>query len=149
MDQTKNSDEEVIRENTEYVLGMYDLYNHDRDIVDALYKKGLSTQVIAAVLNRVKIPAYQKRIRQAKRIITVAGTLSALFILIYLLVITNTDARNFNRPEEREQMFRYIFIIHREIFYWIGTMCILVFVSGLLSYRYYTKLLKDNSDIDF
>lgn len=59
------ADKIQIEENTQYVLGMYDLYPNDQDIIKALKAKGLSSNIIEEILHRVKLPAYSKRLKQS------------------------------------------------------------------------------------
>src|SRR5262245_32206900 len=79
--------EEIIEENVQYVLGMYDLYTNDNDIEHMLRQKGLDVKLAAEVLARIKKPAYEKRIRQAKRMI-IAGALlfTGVFLIPYFIV---------------------------------------------------------------
>lgn len=81
------TDKELIEENAHYVLGMYDMYPNDGEIVDMLRMKGLNDSIVQQVLFLVKKPAYEKRVKQAKVMIGIGATLLVVFVLLPYLVI--------------------------------------------------------------
>lgn len=54
-----------------YVLGMMDMYQSDQEIAQMLLLKGLTKEQVAGVIALVRREGYEKRIRQAKRLIIV------------------------------------------------------------------------------
>jgi len=82
------TEEQCIEENTAYVLGMYDLYQNDQEIIDALKAKGLDDRITELVLHRVKKPSYEKRIRQAKRNIRIGILVFLILFLIPFIVFS-------------------------------------------------------------
>src|SRR5687768_10479741 len=83
-----SQEEEIIEQNASYVLGMYDMYKSDKEISAMLRMKGLNESIVQKILVKIKKPAYEKRLRQAKRIIFFAGLLLIVFVGIPYTAIT-------------------------------------------------------------
>src|SRR5688572_5327906 len=81
-------EEEIIEQNASYVLGMYDMYKSDKEISAMLRMKGLNESIVQKILIKIKRPAYEKRVRQAKRIISLAGLLLIVFVGIPYITTT-------------------------------------------------------------
>jgi hypothetical protein len=146
MDSDKQkTDAEVIQENTDYVLGMYDLYQNDDEIVSALRMKGLPSHIIAQVLHRVKEPAYAKRVRQGKRLMVIGITVFAIMLLIELLLrnlpgsdtMMDSDGR-----DAAEGMLRGVFRFYGNFYHLAIIGFVLQAVVGFTVYKKYKRLLK-------
>jgi hypothetical protein len=83
----KLTEKELIEENANYVLGMFDMYNNDQEIVDLLKMKGLSDKIVHNILIKIKKPAYEKRVKQAKVMIGTGLILLIAFVVIPFLMI--------------------------------------------------------------
>ncbi len=88
----EGTDNEIIRENADYVLGMYDMYGSDQEIVNMLKMKGLNDSIVQRILTEVRTPAFVKRVKQAKVMIGIGSGLLIGFVLIPYLVIHYTDS---------------------------------------------------------
>jgi hypothetical protein len=98
------TEKEIIEENAAYVLGMYDMYHNDREITDMLRMKGLNEHLVKEILIRVKKPAWEKRVRQAKRLMLAGAGLLILFVGLPWLVIHFSDSGH--SPEQQaDQLF--------------------------------------------
>lgn len=82
-----HSDKEIIAENAAYVLGMYDMYQNDQEITDMLRMKGLNEHLVKEIMIRVKKPAWEKRVRQAKILMLIGAALLICFAIIPYLYI--------------------------------------------------------------
>jgi hypothetical protein len=136
-------DQTVIEENTNYVLGMYDLYPNDNDIIQALKVKGIKSSLIPIILHNVKLPGFQKRQLQAKRRIWISAGVILLGIALYLF-FTNLPDANTLLKDRNKAVSPIIWMIkfYREIFYFFFFIFCWVFVSSIRAYQHYTKLLK-------
>ncbi len=142
-----DEEEVIVEENVNYVLSLFDMYQNDQEIIQALRKKGIRSFLIQKILHRVKTPAYEKRIKQSKKIIKTGAALSILFTLVYIVFRNVPGASTFlNNYNQDEAALRYVFLFYREIFYFMFFVFALVGISGLFQYRKYTKLLKENAD---
>lgn len=68
-----------MQQEADYVLGMMDLYQKDGEIARILKMKGLTREQVEQVLNYIKKDGYEKRVRQAKKIIGLG------FLIVFLL----------------------------------------------------------------
>jgi hypothetical protein len=73
-----------LRQEADYVLGMMDLYENDREIAGILRTKGLTNEQVAEVLALVKQDGYAKRLRQAKRIMLIGFGITILAAIPYI-----------------------------------------------------------------
>lgn len=73
-----------VRQEADYVLGMMDLYENDREIAGILRTKGLTNEQIREVLTLVKQDGYAKRLRQAKRIMLIGFGITIVAAIPYL-----------------------------------------------------------------
>jgi hypothetical protein len=135
-------DQTIIDENTAYVLGMYDLYPNDHDIVQALKVKGIKSNLIPIILYNVKLPGYQKRQQQAKKRIWTSAGLILLGIALYLF-FTNLPNANTLLKDKKGAVTPIIWLVkfYREILYFFFFIFCLAFVGSIRSYKHYTKLL--------
>lgn len=132
----------IIEENVDYVLGMYDLYQNDEEIKTILVKKGLPFGIIQQVLTRIKIPAYEKRIRQAKKLLITGLAIVIGFVVLGFLLksipnseslLTNTD------PEEGH--LRWMLRVYRRSYYYIIVAGLIQIVLGTFKLIKYKRLL--------
>lgn len=143
---TQEEEREIIEENTSYVLGMYDLYRSDREIIQLLNLKGISGHLISRILHRIKLPAYEKRIKQSKKMMVMGGSLTLLFVIIYLVLGNLPGSDNFLKPKDtRDSIFIFYFKLYRELFYFTFFVFVLQFIIGVRWYNKYTKLLKEEA----
>jgi hypothetical protein len=145
------NEEEIIEENANYVLGMYDLYHNDKVIVDMLKMKGLSDAVVEKILVRIKKPAWQKRVKQAKRMIMIAVLVLLILVIIPYIIVVASGAppgillapRRYIRPinESESMLFFYFRWILSLAHYIIILMAVQLFIGfhNLLKYK---KLLR-------
>lgn len=98
------TEKEIIQENAEYVLGMYDMYGNDQEIVDMLKMKGLSNAIVQSVLIEVKKPAYIKRVKQAKVMIGISSVLLLVFLVLPYLFIHFTETATSTPPIQSESI---------------------------------------------
>jgi hypothetical protein len=127
---------------------LYDLYHNDEDIINALYQKGVDAFLITKILHKIKQPAYEKRINQAKRMIITGIVLTISLLLIYFLLASIPGANTLLQGEGfNETYLQVIFRIYREFFYFIVFGSLLQLLAGFILYKRYTKLLKANKDI--
>jgi hypothetical protein len=147
MNVTTTDDQTVIEENTVYVLGMYDLYPNDHDIIQALKVKGIKSNLIPIILYNVKIPGYQKRQLQAKGRIWISAGLIFLCIALYLF-FTNLPDSNTILTDREVAVRPLIWMIkfYREIFYFFFFILCWVFVGSIRSYKHYTRLLEQHEN---
>jgi hypothetical protein len=138
-DKTKD----IVEENTAYVLGMYDLYQDDQEIVDAMFAKGIDEKLIPLILRNIQVPAYKKRIKQAKRKI-VTGTLTLLlFTGVYLFFSNLPDSQTILQTNTRGMdVLIWLFKFYRELFYFAYFIVALQIIVGVVLYKRYSKLLK-------
>lgn len=136
-------DEQLITENLEYALGMYDLYPQDKIIIDALRLKGLKYHIIEGILFEIKKPSYIKRIVQAKKNILWGAVLLVGLLIIRILLISLPGSESLlNGKKDGEFMFRAYFKFYREIFYIIMFLSGLRTISGIFMFFKYKKLLE-------
>jgi hypothetical protein len=93
------TEREIIEENALYVLGMYDMYHNDREISDMLRMKGLNDHLVQEIMIRIKKPAWEKRVRQAKRLMLAGAALLIVFVGLPWLVIHFSNSGN--SPEQQ------------------------------------------------
>lgn len=142
------ADKIQIEENTQYVLGMYDLYPNDQDIIKALKAKGLSSNIIEEILHRVKQPAYSKRLKQSKKQVII-GLIAfiVLFLIPYLFIHFSHSS-----PEQEllaggnrgDTMFRTIYKLYKQFYIFIILLFIIQITMGISSFLKYKKLLSKN-----
>jgi hypothetical protein len=77
-----------LRQEADYVLGMMDLYENDREIAGILKTKGLTNDQVAQVLALVRQDGYAKRLRQAKRIMLIGFGITILAAIPYIFFQT-------------------------------------------------------------
>ena len=143
MQEYLHEEERIIEENAAYVLGMYDLYPNDHNIINALHAKGLNGNLIMQIIHRVKLPAYEKRLKQAKRNIVIGSILFTILTSVYFFFTSLPGAETvLNDSGRGEKVFIIMFKFYREIFYFVFFIAILQMCSGILSYRKYTRLLQ-------
>jgi hypothetical protein len=136
---------QIIEENTAYVLGMYDLYPNDHDIISALQTKGVQGSLIPHIMNRVKIPAYQKRVKQAKRNILAGSILSLLGIGIYVFLKSLPQAETILSDNDGDVAILILMVkFYREIFYFGFFIAIMQIISDCVAYKKYTHLLQEH-----
>ncbi|MFT3980621.1 MAG: hypothetical protein QM687_09140 [Ferruginibacter sp.] len=138
---------EIIEENAAYVLGMYDLYQFDGEIIQSLRMKGLPEWMIQQVMIRVKKPAYEKRVRQAKRMIRVGLLLICALFVIPALIVYFTG---FRFPEitdnNRDYMFEAFFGYYRDLYFLILVLVLIQTIAGFVRLNKYGKLLRQYSE---
>lgn len=149
----QDNEEDIVSENVSYVLGMYDMYRNDKEIIDMLKMKGLSDTMVQRILLRIKKPAYEKRIRQAKRIILFAGLLILVLVVIpYLsIVLSGNSPADFLNPDEsedfdpkRDGMILYYFKYLLHLAFYIIVLVSIQFIYGFYSLLKYKRLLKSD-----
>ncbi|MBK7433785.1 MAG: hypothetical protein IPI66_07680 [Chitinophagaceae bacterium] len=143
------TDKETIRENADYVLGMYELYGQDEEIVDLLKLKGIEARLIPAILNQVKLPAYLKRIRQAKKMIWIGSVLIFIFFVIpfSLIYLFNVDFSGnnslLNGTRSGEGMLRGVFRLYSKFYIYIGLIGLVQLSTGIFNLFKYRKLARE------
>ncbi len=137
------TDETIIEENVAYVLGMYDLYRNDNEIRNMLVMKGLDLLLINQILYRIKLPAYEKRLKQSKRIIINSASLILSFISLYLLLNNLPGADTLLKGKRDEEgVLIVVFKFYKEIGYLFFFGTVLSLIIGIGNYKKYSKLLK-------
>lgn len=133
----------IVEENANYVLGMYDLYQNDQEITDALKLKGLEDGLIQKVLNKIKEPSYQKRIMQAKKGFISGCILVAVLLLIKFLLTLLPGSEDLLIKGERtgEGMLRTVFRIYSQIYFYIIVLGVFQIILSAVSFYKYKKLL--------
>lgn len=135
---------DIVEENANYVLGMYDLYQNDQEIVEALKLKNLSEDIIEKVLRQIKKPSYEKRIVQARRSFIISGALASLFILIALLLKNIPGAQDILKGDRTgEGMLIWIFKLYSNIYFYVLLLLILQMIYSSVSFFKYRNLLKE------
>ncbi len=144
------TEDEIIEHNAEYVLGMYDMYHNDEEIVTMLRMKGLNEGIVQKILLKIKKPAYEKRVRQAKRMILLASLLIVLLVIVpYIIVVLsggstdvflNPDSIEYDR--EREGMIFVYFKYLLSIALYVIIAAAIQFGVGIYSLIKYKRLLK-------
>lgn len=135
---------DIVEENANYVLGMYDLYQNDQEIVEALKLKNLSEDIIQKVLRQIKKPSYEKRIVQARRSFIISGALASLFILIALLLKNIPGAQDILKGDRTgEGMLIWIFKLYSNIYFYVLLLLILQMIYSSVSFFKYRNLLKE------
>ena len=143
----KATEDAIVRENVDYVLGMYDLYPNDKDISDMLLLKGIEPRLVQVILGKIKIPAYEKRIRQARRLILIASILLFIFFVIpvSLYYIFNIDFSGnnslMNGTRTGEGMLRTVFTQYQKLYLVVVGLGVVNVLSGVFSLFKYRKLL--------
>lgn len=141
--QIKVTDNTIVEENANYVLGMFDLYQNDAQITEALKLKGLDYHIIQQVLSKIKQPAYKKRMRQSKRLAISGAVLVGVLLLISFLLNNLPGAQYLlNGKDVGEGMLKGIFRVYREFYYFIIYMGIVQVIAGVIVFYKYKKLLK-------
>lgn len=139
---TDKANEQLIEENAAYMLGMYDLYRNDGEIVAALKLKGLDDDIIQRVLERIKMPSWEKRVRQARRSFITASIMVVVMLLIAFLLKSLPGAGNImNGEKEGEGMLRWLFKTYTNIYYYLVLLAVLQIIVSAFSYQKYKKLL--------
>jgi hypothetical protein len=148
--QIKATENTIVEENANYVLGMFDLYQNDAEIIEALKLKGLDYHIIQQVLSKIKQPSYKKRMRQSKRLAISGAVLVGVLWLISFLLNSLPGAQNLlNGKDVGEGMLRGLFRIYREFYYFIIYMGIVQVIAGVIVFYKYKKLLRqDDSKTD-
>lgn len=143
------TEEQCIEENAAYVLGMYDLYQNDQEIIDALKAKGLDDRITQLVLQRVKKPSYEKRIQQAKRNMLIGAL---VFVLLFLVPFILFTVNGFSLEEELsggkragESMLRSAYKLYRSIYIFIIFASVAQALIGCIAYFKYKKLYDGQS----
>ena len=136
----------IIEENVDYVLGMYDLYQNDEEIKTIFVKKGLPFDIIQQVLTRIKIPAYEKRIRQAKRLLAsgLAIVIGFLVLGYFLKSLPNAESLLTN-TNPSEGHLRWMLRLYRDGYYFIIISGGLQIFFGAFRLIKYKKLLKESN----
>lgn len=141
------TNEIIIEENVAYVVGMYDLYQNDTEIRTLLALKGLDVRLINQILHKIKLPAYEKRLQQAKKTIIRSASLIISFIILYFLLKHLPGADTLLKGKRSgEGILIFVFKFYREISYLFFFGTVLSFLSGIVSYKKYSKLLKIEND---
>jgi len=142
------SDEQIVEENTRYVLGMYDLYPDDEEIIKNLQLKGLSEKLVQRVMVQVKVPAWQKRVVQAKRNIRIGILLFVILFLIPWIIIrlSGFDGLNTDSVGEKEQhmqgMLKFTYNLYKNIYIYVVLASLIQIGFGVFNLVKYKKLLK-------
>ena len=92
-----NSNEFNLQQEAEYVLGMMDLYQKDREIVVMLKMKGFSDEQVAKLLAVVKQEGYEKRIQQAKKILIIGIIITIAMGVVWFFL---QDAGIYNKQDD-------------------------------------------------
>ena len=142
---TQKTDSEIIQENTDYVLGMYDLYQNDDEIAAALHLKGLPSHIAAQVLHNIKLAAYAKRVRQGKRLMITGAIVVVILLLIEFLLRSLPGANTLmDGKEEGEGIFRVYLRVYSDLFHLAMVLFFLQTLIGLRVYKKYRRLLKQS-----
>jgi hypothetical protein len=143
LDKLKKEDiKSIVDENAEYVLGMYDLYQNDNEIQKILRVKGLDEEIINHVLIKVKRPAYEKRITQAKKMIMYGSTaVVALTTIGYLLYRLPNSESLLTSQNSSDRFLRSTFRVYRNGYFYIIVLAAIQTVIGISRYLKYKKLL--------
>jgi multisubunit Na+/H+ antiporter MnhG subunit len=88
-----------VRQEADYVLGMMEMYESDAEIAGILRTKGLTSIQINEVIALVRMEGYQKRLRQAKKIMLIGFGLTILALLPYLFFWNQMD--DFTKDRDR------------------------------------------------
>lgn len=145
------NEDEIIEENANYVLGMYDLYHDDRSIVDMLKMKGLDNSIVEKVLLRIKRPAWEKRLRQAKRMILIAFLILFILVVIpYVAVLASggspgilLNPKRYMPPvDESETMIMFYFRWILTLAHYIIVIMAIQLTAGFYNLFKYRKLLR-------
>ena len=143
----QNEQRIIVEENTVYVLGMYDLYQNDQEIIDALYAKGIDAPLIPLILHNVKVPAYEKRIKQSKRKIVTGALIFILFTCVYLFFSNLPDGQTILHGNTRGMdALILLFKFYRELFYFAYFIAGLQIITGIVLYKRYSKLLQTSEE---
>ena len=102
---THSGQQQIIEENAAYVLGMYDMYDDDKEIARLLKMKGLDDSMVQKVLHRIREPAYRKRIRQSKILMLTGVTMLVALVLIPYLLVQFYDGNAAELPLTEEQFY--------------------------------------------
>jgi hypothetical protein len=145
-----NNENELVKENAEYVLGMYDLYANDEEIVQMLRMKGLNEDLVQRVLSLVKKPTYVKRIKQAKRMILIAGLIFFVMVVLpYVLKISAGGSpklllkpNSIEYDREREGIIFFYFKWLLGIAWYVISLVVIQFIIGFSSLVKYSRLLR-------
>jgi hypothetical protein len=138
------ADEKIlIEENINYALEMYELYPNDYEISESLKLKGLNNIVIEQILHIIKQPAYEKRIKQAKKMIVtgIALVASLLFIAFLLKRIPNAASLLQGKGTD-DKVLGGFFRFYSRIYYFIIILGVIRILTGVTLFFNYNKLLK-------
>ena len=145
----RSTEDAIVHENVDYVLGMYDLYPNDKDISDMLLLKGIEPRLVQVILGKIKIPAYEKRIRQAKRMIIIGSIILVIFFVIpfSLLYIFGIDISGnnslMNGTRTGEGMLRTAFHQYIKIYIVVVAIGVVNVLTGVFNLVKYKKLLAE------
>jgi hypothetical protein len=139
--QRNNND--LVNDNLNYAIGLYDIYDNDSDLVKALQLKGLSEPVIREILFRIKQEAMTKRIAQArKHIVAGLGTFAILYVIKILLSMLPVTGSIDEGSRSGDGMLIAVFKFYREVFYFLMILTLLRAIFGIYNYRKYKKEMK-------
>ena len=114
-----SSDDQVIEENKAYILGLYDLYQNDKEIEEMLTQKGLTHYQILLILQKTNQDRLEKRLRQARRLLITGLSIATTLWAIYFLMTNLPGADTLMTSNKSgEGILRAYFVIYREFFYY-------------------------------
>jgi hypothetical protein len=127
---------------------MYDLYHNDHDIIQMLTLKGINSNLIQKILHKIKVPAYEKRIRQGKRSILIGIIIIGLFFVVpfavvYIFRIDFSGGNSLqNGTRNGEGMLQIALHRYTELYLAFLGIGVINILSGIFTLSKYQKLLK-------
>jgi hypothetical protein len=126
-----------LQQEAEYVLGMMDMYQDDREIAGMLRMKGLSQEQVDKVLGFVRSEGFRKRIRQGRKIMLIGMALSVLLGVVWIFLfranVYSTDDSYLERMNAKT--------IVGPVFYGL-IIAIVQTIFGLARYVSYSRKLR-------
>ena len=123
MDHNTVAEQQLIQENKEYILGLYDLYKNDEAVEKMLVQKGLSYGQIKLILAETNRERKGKRLRQAKRFLILSLSVAIILWTFFIIAKKLPGADTFGSGSNSTEDFLYqYFLIYREAFYILLTI---------------------------
>jgi hypothetical protein len=76
-----------LQQEADYVLGMMDMYQNDEEVAALLKLKGLTHQQVAQVMTHINQLGFEKRIRQARKIILIGLCITIPSVLLFIFFL--------------------------------------------------------------